>query len=112
MMLGDYGAEVIKIEHPRGDPARTHGHSKDGHGLRWKVISRNKHFRPGVMEKWSLGPERLHELNPSLVLLRVTGFGQSACSTRSTPLAARPSSWRTANSSTSPSRIAPAGCSS
>ncbi len=105
MMLGDYGAEVIKVEHPRGDPARTHGHSKDGHGLWWKVISRNKHtvtlnlghptgqelleqlavdadvlienFRPGVMEKWGLGPERLHELNPSLVILRVTGFGQS-----------------------------------
>ena len=42
MLLGDYGAEVIKVEHPRGDPARTHGHSKDGHGLWWKVISRNK----------------------------------------------------------------------
>ena len=104
MLLGDYGAEVIKIEHPRGDPARTHGHNKDGHGLWWKVISRNKrtvtlnlghptgqellerlaadadvlieNFRPGVMEKWSLGPDRLHEINPSLVILRVTGFGQ------------------------------------
>ncbi len=104
MLLGDYGAEVIKVEHPRGDPARTHGHSKDGHGLWWKVISRNKrtvtlnlghprgqellerlaadadvlieNFRPGVMEKWGLGPERLHEVNPSLVILRVTGFGQ------------------------------------
>ncbi|MBV9000380.1 MAG: CoA transferase [Solirubrobacterales bacterium] len=104
MLLGDYGADVIKVEHPRGDPARTHGHSKDGHGLWWKVISRNKrtvtlnlghpsgqdllerlvldadvlieNFRPGVMEKWGLGPERLHELNPALVILRVTGFGQ------------------------------------
>ena len=42
MLLGDYGADVIKVEHPRGDPARTHGLSKDGHGLWWKVISRNK----------------------------------------------------------------------
>lgn len=104
MVLGDYGAEVIKIEHPRGDPARTHGHNKDGHGLWWKVISRNKqtvtlnlghpdgqklleqlaadadvlieNFRPGVMEKWNLGPDHLHEINPALVILRVTGFGQ------------------------------------
>jgi crotonobetainyl-CoA:carnitine CoA-transferase CaiB-like acyl-CoA transferase len=104
MMLGDYGADVVKVEHPRGDPARTHGHSKDGHGLWWKVISRNKravtlnlghpegrallerlavdadvlieNFRPGVMEKWGLGPDRLHDINPSLVILRVTGFGQ------------------------------------
>ena len=104
MLLGDYGADVLKIEHPRGDPARTHGHNKDGHGLWWKVISRNKravtlnlgrpegrelleglvaesdvlieNFRPGVMEKWGLGPDRLHELNPGLVMLRVTGFGQ------------------------------------
>jgi crotonobetainyl-CoA:carnitine CoA-transferase CaiB-like acyl-CoA transferase len=104
MLLGDYGADVVKVEHPRGDPARTHGHNKDGHGLWWKVISRNKrtitlnlgrpegrelleglvaeadvlieNFRPGVMEKWDLGPDRLHELNPGLVMLRVTGFGQ------------------------------------
>jgi crotonobetainyl-CoA:carnitine CoA-transferase CaiB-like acyl-CoA transferase len=104
MVLGDYGADVVKVEHPRGDPARTHGHSKDGHGLWWKVISRNKravtlnlgrpegrelleglvadadvlieNFRPGVMEDWGVGPERLHELNPGLVMLRVTGFGQ------------------------------------
>jgi crotonobetainyl-CoA:carnitine CoA-transferase CaiB-like acyl-CoA transferase len=104
MLLGDFGADVVKVEHPRGDPARTHGHNKDGHGLWWKVISRNKravtldlgrpqgrelleglveqadvlieNFRPGVMEKWELGPDRLHELNPGLVMLRVTGFGQ------------------------------------
>jgi crotonobetainyl-CoA:carnitine CoA-transferase CaiB-like acyl-CoA transferase len=105
MLLGDYGADVLKIEHPRGDPARTHGPSKDGHGLWWKVISRNKrtatlvlsrpegqeileqfvadadvlieNFRPGVMEEWGLGPERLLVINPELVMLRVTGFGQT-----------------------------------
>jgi crotonobetainyl-CoA:carnitine CoA-transferase CaiB-like acyl-CoA transferase len=105
MMLGDYGADAIKVEHPRGDPARTHGHSKDGHGLWWKVISRNKrtvtlnlghpagrellerlaiaadvlieNFRPGVMEEWGVGPDRLHDINPALVILRVTGFGQA-----------------------------------
>src|SRR6202165_2144793 len=87
MLLGDYGAEVVKVEHPQGDPARTHGHNKNGHGLWWKVISRNKrtvtlnlskpegqeilrrlagiadvvieNFRPGVMERWGLGPEEL-----------------------------------------------------
>ena len=42
MLLGDWGPDVIKVEHPRGDPARTHGLSKDGHGLWWKVIARNK----------------------------------------------------------------------
>src|SRR5687767_927944 len=42
MLLGDWGADVIKVEHPRGDPARSHGLSRDGHGLWWKVISRNK----------------------------------------------------------------------
>jgi crotonobetainyl-CoA:carnitine CoA-transferase CaiB-like acyl-CoA transferase len=104
MLLGDFGADVIKIEHPRGDPARTHGWNREGHGLWWKVIARNKramtlnlgrkqgqeilrrlvaeadvlveNFRPGVLEKWGLGPERLLELNPRLVMLRVTGFGQ------------------------------------
>jgi crotonobetainyl-CoA:carnitine CoA-transferase CaiB-like acyl-CoA transferase len=105
MLLGDYGADVIKVEHPRGDPARTHGANKDGHGLWWKVISRNKrcvtlnlgtcegqrilrdlivdadvlveNFRPGVLEKWNLGPDQLHAINPRLIMLRVTGFGQT-----------------------------------
>jgi crotonobetainyl-CoA:carnitine CoA-transferase CaiB-like acyl-CoA transferase len=103
-LLGDFGAEVVKIEHPRGDPLRTHGYQKDGHGLWWKVLSRNKlaatlnlsqsegqelllrlvedadvlveNFRPGVMERWGLGYERLAERNPGLVMLRMTGFGQ------------------------------------
>jgi len=105
MLLGDWGADVIKVEHPRGDPARAHGLSKDGHGLWWKVIARNKraitlnlskpegqeilrqlvveadvvieNFRPGVMETWDLGPQKLQQLNPGLVMLRVTGFGQT-----------------------------------
>src|SRR4029450_8551454 len=103
MLLGDYGADVIKIEHPRGDPARSHGANKDGHGLWWKVISRNKrcvtlnlgtregqqilltlivdtdvlveNFRPGVLEKWNLWPDQLHAINPRLIMLRITGFG-------------------------------------
>ncbi len=41
-LLGDHGAEVIKIEHPRGDPSRTHGAAKDGVGLWWKMLGRNK----------------------------------------------------------------------
>jgi len=104
-VLGDYGADVVKIEHPeRGDSFRTHGPQKDGHGLWWKMVSRNKrciglylgdpdgaalfrdlaasadvvieNFRPGTLEKWGIGWDVLHELNPRLVLVRVTGFGQ------------------------------------
>jgi crotonobetainyl-CoA:carnitine CoA-transferase CaiB-like acyl-CoA transferase len=109
MLLGDYGADVLKVELPAGDPARTHGWSVKGpdgiqHGLWWKVIARNKeamtldvrtpegreimlklvadadvmteNFRPGVLEGWGLGPDALHAVNPRLVLLRTTGFGQ------------------------------------
>jgi crotonobetainyl-CoA:carnitine CoA-transferase CaiB-like acyl-CoA transferase len=104
-LLGDFGADVIKVEHPRGDPARTHGYRKDGVGLWWKVLSRNKrtvtadlhrpegrdlilslaktadvlieNFRPGVIEQFGLGPDVLHRANPRLLVLRVTGFGQS-----------------------------------
>jgi crotonobetainyl-CoA:carnitine CoA-transferase CaiB-like acyl-CoA transferase len=104
MLLGDFGADVIKIEHPKGDAVRSHGYSKDGVPLWWKVINRNKQaitlnlsvregqelvtklarrsdvliesFRPGTLEKWNLGPDVLHEINPRLVIARVTGFGQ------------------------------------
>ncbi|MEV4330548.1 CoA transferase [Streptomyces sp. NPDC049597] len=104
-LLGDFGAEVIKVEHPtRPDPSRGHGPAKDGVGLWWKVLGRNKrnvtldlstaggratllrlartadvvveNFRPGTLEKWGLGWEELNEANPRLVLTRVTGFGQ------------------------------------
>ncbi|WP_019930222.1 CaiB/BaiF CoA-transferase family protein [Nocardia sp. BMG111209] len=103
-MLGDYGAEVVKIEHPNGDPVRSHGAQRDGVGLWWKMLGRNKkaitlylgspagqeifrtlvadadvvieNFRPGTLERWGLGYEQLREINPRLVLARVTGFGQ------------------------------------
>ncbi|MEN3283879.1 MAG: hypothetical protein V7607_5019 [Solirubrobacteraceae bacterium] len=103
-LLGDYGAEVIKIEHPRGDPVRQHGPSVDGVNLWWKSLARNKrvvelylgspegrdallalvddadvlieNFRPGTLERWGLGWEVLSQRNPRLVLARVTGFGQ------------------------------------
>ncbi|MCG7529226.1 CoA transferase [Streptomyces sp. OfavH-34-F] len=104
-MLGDFGAEVIKVEHPvRPDPSRGHGPAKDGVGLWWKILGRNKrnltldlsvpegrdlllrlaagtdviieNFRPGTLERWGLGPDELHAVNPRLVLVRVTGFGQ------------------------------------
>ncbi|MEU5362893.1 CoA transferase [Streptomyces sp. NPDC005925] len=104
-LLGDFGAEVIKVEHPRKpDPSRGHGPSKDGVGLWWKVLGRNKrtitldlskpggrdtllklaagadviveNFRPGTLEKWDLGWPELSAANPRLVLARVTAFGQ------------------------------------
>ena len=103
-ILGDFGADVLKIEHPRGDPARSHGHAKNGVGLWWKMLARNKkaitlylgapagqdlfrrlvrdadvvveNFRPGTLERWGLGYDTLAAINPRLILARVTGFGQ------------------------------------
>jgi crotonobetainyl-CoA:carnitine CoA-transferase CaiB-like acyl-CoA transferase len=112
-ILGDFGADVIKVEHPRlGDPARSHGPAKDGVGLWWTLLSRNKrtvtcdigtpegadllcrlaeradvlieNFRPGTLERWGVGPDVLWERTPGLVVARVTGFGQFG------PYASRP----------------------
>ena len=103
--LGDFGADVVKVEHPtKPDAARGHGASQDGIGLWWKTIGRNKrvitldiakpdgqrlfldligsadvlieNFRPGTLERWNLSPATLHERNPRLVIGRVTAFGQ------------------------------------
>lgn len=104
--MGDFGAEVIKVEHPKsGDSLRSLGAAKNDVPLWWKIINRNKkcvtldlskpegreifkqliadadvlteNFRPGTMEKWGLGWDVLHALNPRLVFVRVSGFGQT-----------------------------------
>lgn len=105
MHLGDLGARVIKIEHPdRPDPSRGHGPERDGQNLWWKTLGRNKetvqldlktdsgarafrdlaaradvlieNFRPDTLEGWGIGWKVLSDLNPGLVMARVTGFGQ------------------------------------
>ena len=106
-LLADLGAEVIKVEPPgKGDPMRVWGrHRKEGRTLWWPIIARNKksvtlnlreeegqdlarrlvtqadvlveNFRPGTMERWGLGYDSLSELNPALVMVRVSGFGQT-----------------------------------
>jgi formyl-CoA transferase len=105
-LLADFGAEVIKLEPPgRGDPMREWGHHKiNGHSLWWPILARNKksvtldlrtdrgqaiakelitqsdmvveNFRPGTLERWGLGFDELSKLNPGLVCVRVTGYGQ------------------------------------
>ncbi|KMS56186.1 CoA transferase [Novosphingobium barchaimii LL02] len=108
-LLGDMGAEVIKVEPPQvdgkggGDPMRNWGHGEAK--LWWEVVARNKksvsanlriaegqeivrklvahadilieNFKPGTMEKWGLGPDALHAINPRLIIVRVSGYGQT-----------------------------------
>jgi len=104
--LADFGAEVLKIEQPRiGDALRHWAPMKDGRSLWWKVIARNKrlitltlshpdgqalfrrlvadadivieNYRPGTFERWGLGYAELAKVNPRVVLVRVSGFGQT-----------------------------------
>lgn len=104
--LADFGAEVIKIEAPgAGDPLRKWRMLKDGTSVWWQVQSRNKkslaldlrtpegqdvvrrlsadadvlieNFRPGAMEDWGLGPDKLLSFNPKLIMLRISGYGQT-----------------------------------
>ncbi|MEW6704890.1 MAG: CoA transferase [Pseudomonadota bacterium] len=103
--LGDFGAEVIKVEPPDGDPLRQWRLLHNGTSVWWQVQSRNKksvvldlrtdegraavralaaeadvlieNFKPGTMEKWGLGYERLSADNPGLIMLRISGYGQT-----------------------------------
>jgi crotonobetainyl-CoA:carnitine CoA-transferase CaiB-like acyl-CoA transferase len=110
-LLGDFGAEVLKVELPvdkdgkGGDPLRALPPHKEGKPLLWKAVNRNKqaitldlrkpegqalfckllprfdvlieNYRPGTLDRWNLAKERLWQLQPKLVILRVTGFGQT-----------------------------------
>lgn len=106
VLLGDFGAEVIKVEIPgKGDTLRHVGPFAEGEPLRWSGLSRNKksltldlhkdeakdifkklagqvdvlieNFRPGTLEKWGVGYDVLKEINPQLIMIRVSGYGQT-----------------------------------
>lgn len=105
-LLGDFGAEVIKVELPgKGDPLRNLGPYHKGEGLRWSGLSRNKksltldmrkkegqeivknlvkksdvvieNFRTGTLEKWNIGYEDLKKINKDIIMIRITGYGQT-----------------------------------
>ena len=106
MFLADFGADVVKVERPgSGDEIRYWGNNKDGVGLMYKLINRNKrsvtadlrtpvgveivkrlikdadiiieNYRKGTLEKWGLGYDVLSAINPKLIMIRLTGFGQT-----------------------------------
>jgi succinyl-CoA--D-citramalate CoA-transferase len=105
-LLGDFGAQVVKVEHPSlGDDLRRWPPTKNGVPLWWKVTNRNKdlitldlsqpsgqeickrivqsfdivieNFRPGTMERWNLGYDQLAAINPGLIMIRISGYGQT-----------------------------------
>ncbi len=104
-LLADLGAEVLKVEHPKGDSLRFWGVNKNGAYLLWKVVNRNKkaitlnlsnakgqeifkklakdidvvieNFRPGTMDKWNIGFEALRKVNPRIIMVSISGWGQN-----------------------------------
>lgn len=106
MFLADFGADVVKLERPgHGDEVRYWGRNKGGVGLYYKILGRGKrsvtadlrtpfgvevvkrlvkdadilveNYRVGTLEKWGIGPDVLHAINPGLIIMRITGFGQT-----------------------------------
>lgn len=104
-LLADHGADVIKVEPPSGEPLRSWGAQSQGHSIIWSLHNRNKrcvtldmksaagrpaaeklirwadviveNFRPGQLEKWGLGFDELQRINRRIILVRISGYGQS-----------------------------------